>query len=176
MQGFSIIGLKRTLKRGLLLSVSLLSIHLYGQEEIIDSEPHHCLVEENTFSYGVGPTYSFVHEGIGINSLLYYNIGEKLCFGPEVSYFKIHSDEIVDANFVAHYIFETPWVGVFPVVGINYTMEKTEHKEEGAFGVLFGIGVHRNVKNFTFLAEYDYISSDLKDQFVKVGLIYRFKL
>ena len=141
-----------------------------------NGEPHHCLVEENSLSFGLGPTYSFNHEGVGINSLLYYNMGEKLCFGPEVSYFNIHSEEVIDLNFVTHYIFETPWVGVYPVVGVNYTKERTSHVKKDAFGALIGLGMHRNIKNFTVLAEYDYIASDLKDQFVKVGFIYRFRL
>ncbi len=147
-----------------------------AQEEIKNEEFHHCLVEENSFSFGLGMTYSFELSTLGINSRLYYNAGEVLCFGPEFSYFKKEEDMIWDVDFVVHYIIETPWLGLYPVLGINYTKESSEHKREDAVGFLWGAGIHRNLNKITLFAEYTRVESTLSDNFLTMGLMYRFKL
>ena len=86
-------------------------------------EEHHCYFKKNSISFGLGPTYSFGLESVGINSRIYYNIGERLCFGPEISYLKKHDESVTDIDFIGHYIFEIPWFGLYPLVGINYTKE-----------------------------------------------------
>lgn len=147
--------------------------YLWAQD--VRTEHHHCLMEENSFSFGIGIPYSINENHIGINSRLYYNVGESLCFGPEVSYFNSTESEIWDMDLAVHYIIETPWVGLYPLGGLNYTRETKPHFEE-AFGFLWGAGLHRNVQSFTLFAEYSRVESKLAEQFISAGIMYRFKL
>lgn len=63
------------------------------------------------------------------------------------------------------------------MVGINYTEEEEEHHEsKSEFGFLWGAGMHRNIKKITVFAEYTRLESELQDQFITVGLLYRFKI
>ena len=141
-----------------------------------ENEIHHCYVEEHGISVGIGIPYSFELETVGINARAYYNLTEKICFGPEASYFKKDDKTIKDVEFVGHYIFETKWVGIYPLIGINYTQE-TEHEHTiDAFGVVYGAGTHRNFGNFTTFIEYSRVQSALKDHVFSMGVFYRFKL
>jgi hypothetical protein len=76
---------------------------------------HYCLMEENSFSIGIAPQYALSIKSIGYHGRFYYNMGERFCFGPEVSYFDNGNETLVDVDFVMHYIFETKWVGIYPV-------------------------------------------------------------
>ena len=136
-----------------------------------EEESHHCLNEENSFSFGPAATYSIPLNAMGINSRLYYNIGERLCFGPEFTYLKKGEETIYDFNFIGHFIFETKIVGLYPLIGVNYTIEKIHEESDEAFGVVFGGGFHRNFNWVTAFAEYSHIESHLRDDFVTVGLL-----
>lgn len=162
----------KTILFSLLLSIPLLAISQGSEEKF----SHHCYFEENSMSIGIGLPYSPDLKMTGINGRLYYNIGEQICFGPEVSFFKNSEIKVVDLNFVGHYIFETSWFGVFPLAGANYTIEKkTEHEKESAFGLVYGVGIHRNFRRITVAAEYTRVASELPDQFITVALLYTFK-
>jgi hypothetical protein len=159
-----------------IFSIILFPQHLQAQEEVNDREYHHCLVEENSYTLGFGVPYSFELSAVGFNTRFYHNSGEAFCFGPEFSFFKNEEAEIWDIDFVVHYIIETPWLGIYPVAGINYTKETDELKSEDALGFLWGAGMHRNFKKFTLFAEYTRVESQLRDHFITTGLMYRFKL
>ena len=94
---------------------------------------------------------------------MYYNMDEKFCFGPEYGFFKIDEVEIIDFDFVGHYIFETNWVGIYPLAGANYTVE-TEFKDiqevKSALGIVFGLGVHRNFKKTQYSLNTRELSSE----------------
>ncbi len=137
-----------------------------------EAEGHHCLFKKNSISLGLGAPYSFHFNGVGINARVYYNIGENICFGPEFSYFKTGELDVYDFNLIAHYIFETKLVGIYPLIGANYTIEKAPHESEEAFGAILGIGLHRNFGPFTVFAEYGHVQSRLKDDFVTVGAMF----
>ena len=140
-----------------------------------DEFSHHCFLPERSFSFGLGLPYSFNAEGVGINSRLYYNIGHSLCFGPEFSYFKTDELEIMDIDFIVHYIFETPITGIYPLAGVNYTLEEAHGHEEKAAGLVFGAGLHRNFYKLTLFAEYAHVQSDLADDFITLGFMFTFK-
>ena len=110
---------------------------------------------------------------------MYYNIGEQICFGPEYSYFRNDEYEIVDFNFLGHYIFETKLVGIYPLFGANYTAETDRtglvEETEESFGLVFGAGVHRNFKKVVVFAEYSRVELGIDDQFLTVGLMYFLK-
>lgn len=144
--------------------------HGSGEEEF----DHHCLLPAKSWSLGVGVPYSFHAESVGFNSRFYYNIGHAFCFGPEFSYFKTDELQLLDFDFLAHYIFETPITGVYPLLGVNYTAEEEHGHGEGAFGVVFGGGLHRNFSALTVFAEYAHVQSELADDFVTLGVMYTF--
>jgi hypothetical protein len=150
-----------------------LSVVAYSQTD--DAYAHHCFFEENSITVGLGVPYSLDLNLGGINARAYYNLGEQFCFGPEVSFFKNNKIELLDFNLIAHYIFETKWIGIYPLVGLNYTSEQFDLETENAFGVVFGVGVHRNFKKVTAFAEYNRVESELPDQFITLGLMYNIK-
>ncbi len=166
------------LKYTLLVLLMAFAISSSAQEEKTeeDGEVHHCFVEEHSVSFGIGIPYSFELETIGINARVYYNLTEKICFGPEASFFKKDDKTVKDVELVGHYIFETKWVGIYPLIGVNYTQE-TEHEHTvDAFGFVYGAGTHRNFGKFTAFMEYSRVQSDLKDHVFSLGVFYRIAL
>ena len=159
----------------LLLSFFNLQAQHGGSSEHEVGEDHHCLFKKNSISLGAGASYSFHFNGIGVNTRVYYNMGEHICFGPEFSFFKEGELDVYDINLIAHYIFETKLVGIYPLFGANYTIEQDPHESEEAFGAVFGGGLHRNFGSFTVFAEYGHVQSRLKDDFVTVGAMFTIK-
>lgn len=164
----------------LILFVSFLQLNILAQKEQADTthkevdpfEEHHCFNEHDSFSLGVGIPFSFHFDTPGANLRGYYNVNHNICFGPELTMIRNSDVSIVDVDFVGHYIFETPWVGIYPVAGVNYTDERSTHEKQSAFGVVFGGGIHRNFKKFIIFSEYTHIESTLNDDFVTVGVLY----
>ena len=162
----------------LIITLSI-SLNSFAQEKSEEKNDHHCLLEENSLTVGIGLPYSIEVNSVGANIRMYHNIGEHICFGPEFSYFKKDDTEVIDFDFVGHYIFETELVGIYPLFGGNYTVEKetefqTEEIEE-SFGVVFGGGIHRSFKNITVFAEYSRVELGIDDQFITTGIMYTFK-
>ena len=135
------------------------------------------IFEKRPVTIGVASPYSFDLGTFGSNIRMYYNVGERLCFGPEYAFLKSDEKEVVDFDFVVHYIFETPWVGIYPVAGVNYSVEKelTEPETKANLGVVFGIGMHRNIRSFTTFVEYSRVELGVEDQFFTLGLMYNFR-
>lgn len=148
----------------------------HGEAKAHDVEGfHHCYFEERSFSVGGSVPYSFHAASPGVNARLYYNIGEAICFGPEFSYFQTEEASIQDFNFIGHYIFETKWTGIYPLLGVNYTIENEDHHSAKAWGLAIGGGLHRNFHRFTLFAEYAHVQSDLKDDFVSLGCLFNLR-
>jgi len=155
--------------------------HEYEEDK---GEKSHAHFEHNSFSTGLGTAFSTAKETLGINGRAYYNIGHHICFGPEVSYFNGREKDLLDFNLVGHYIFETKLAGIYPLIGLNYSIENEEIiNEEGeeeqesidAIGIKFGAGAHRNFGKFTVFVEYSRVQSELKDNFFAVGAFFTFK-
>ncbi len=160
-----------------LLVFYILTTSAMAQEVPAPDEFHHCLFEEKSFSVGLGAIHAFETQLTGINGRLYYNLGENFCFGPEYAGFSSDQMESQDLNLVAHYIFETPWLGIYPIGGINYTWEKAaEHVPEKGFGLVYGLGFHRNVRSLTLFSEYARREGDLQEQSISAGILFTFKL
>ena len=155
----------------------LISISVFTQETKKNEEGKgsHCYFKKNSVSIGLGIPYSIKFQSVGVNARVYYNLGDASCFGPEFSYFNNGHEEVVDFDIVGHYIFETPWMGVFPLAGVNYTIEKGEYHTEEALGVVFGAGVHRNFGKIALFGEYAHVESALNDDFVTIGLFFNVK-
>ena len=69
------------------------------------------------------------------------------------------SIEVIDIDFVGHYIFETLWVGDFPAIGLNYTSGTEHNSIHEAIGVVFGGGIHRNFGKVSVFAEYVHVEN-----------------
>ena len=159
-----------------ILLFAILPLGSYAQtKEENEESNHHCLFEEKSVTVGLGTSYSLNLETIGINSRVYYNLGEHICFGPEFSFFKKDEEKVYDIDIIGHYIFETKLAGLYPLIGLNYTIEESTHHTEKEFGVVFGAGAHRNFNKITVFAEYAHVESDLKDDFITIGLMLNFK-
>lgn len=139
-----------------------------------NSEYHHCFNEHDSFSMGGAGTYSINFKLPGLNARGYYNVNHRICFGPEFSYLQHGNKQLMEINFVVHYIFELPWLGVYPVVGGNYSFEKSSHANESAPGLLMGAGIHRNLNRWIIFSEYTHIEGQLRDNFLTLGLLYTF--
>lgn len=139
-----------------------------------------------SFMFGAGATYGSDIQQIAPNFRIYYGVNERFCFGPEYSYFPSKNKEGYDVQLneyglVAHYIFEIKEkVGVFPLIGLNYSVEKEKMNEERntteAFGASFGLGFHMSFNNFLPYAEYKYITGELSQSTVSIGLIYNLRI
>jgi len=145
-----------------------------------------------SFSFGGGIPYNITIEEPGLNLRAYYNVGKEFCFGPEAVFFLPKSEiegnleteiRIQEYSLNTHYIFELgEKVGIYPVVGLNYTIEKeeityldqdlTEEETFTAFGANLGGGIHFPFGNITPFAEYAYVLSELSEQLVTVGVFY----
>ncbi len=165
------------------ITISALFGFLIGSaQHFADNElTHHSNLTENSISIGLGIPYSFEINTVGANIRAYYNIGESICFGTEFSFFKNGEYQIVDFDFIGHYIFETRWVGIYPLIGANFTIERMEHSSglnnetNESLGIVFGAGLHRNFKKITLFTEYSRVELGIEDQFFTVGVMYTFK-
>ena len=160
--------------------------------QVFKSFVFYCLVfsvfkisAQQGFMAGLGPTYDFNNNAIGVNSRLYYGPTEVFCFGPEVSFFPYqqiddqYEASILDLNLNAHYIFELSHkIGVYPLSGLNYTIEKerlvneSNPDEEKEIGLNYGLGAHYNLGKFFAFIEFKGIIGKLSDEFVTVGVIF----
>lgn len=142
----------------------------------IDSTFHTCLFPESSFTLGVAGIYGFGFSGAGINARAYYNLTEHFCFGPEISTLSANDKSLTDINLVAHYIVDVEGIGIYPVSGINYSIETEKNGEQGshtkkAWGLLTGVGIHRNFKRFTLFTEYSHHFSSIPDDLIALGVL-----
>lgn len=160
----------------LFVALALLPTTLFGQDHEREERKarHHAKLVHNSVSVGAGAEYSFGHNCPGINVRAYYNIGEHLCFGPEVSGFMSDDDMALDVSAVVHYIIDAPWVGIYPVAGINWTQERDRETgiSEGRPGGKFGAGIHRHWHDWTAFFEYTHLLSAHRDHFLTFGVMY----
>lgn len=135
---------------------------------------HHCFFPKNSVMIGLAAPYAAGINAVGINMRSYYNINKRICFGPEFSYFKNGDLVLLDANLVVHYIFETRWVGIYPVVGINFS-SKREFEVKSEFGTIWGAGIHRNFRRLTLFAEYSSVEGELDEHIYTSSLLYNLR-
>ena len=144
-----------------------------------------------SYSLGAGLAYGDDIKEPGINVRGYYNLaGNRICFGPEFTYFKKRTENsaseeldvsLFELNFNAHYIFEVNHkLGVYPIVGLNYSQEKEKYADTGEedtlkkWGANLGIGTHYAVNKFTAFLEYDHLFSNLSQNTFILGVFYTF--
>jgi len=144
-----------------------------------DSTFHACLFPESSFSLGLAGTYGLAFSGAGINGRAYYNVTEQFCLGPEVSILSAHDKSLTDINLVAHYIVDVKGIGIYPVGGVNYSIETENDEDHGshtkkAWGLVTGVGMHRNFKRFTLFTEYSHHFSSIPDDLVALGALITF--
>lgn len=152
----------------------IIAITFIFSTQFIFSQEHKSEETQSKFTIALSAPYSFKSSSLGINSRFYYNISNKICFGPEFSYFKKDEFSVLDFNFVGHYIFEYKSIGFYPLAGLNYTIENELLVTEKEFGVVFGAGLHKRFNKLFVFGEYSHVQSRLKDSFVTVGIMYSF--
>ena len=93
---------------------------------------------------------------------------------------------VFEFNINGHYIFELfeERLGVYPLFGINYTIEDTEltnlisgekeQENENFWGANIGGGFHVPIKNFAPFVEYHFITGQLGESVFTVGVLYNF--
>jgi len=157
-----------------------------------------CLVaiegKAQQFSGGGAISYNATLQTPGINLRSYYNVDHHLCFGPEITFFlpttEIKEDEEItktvrEINFNAHYIIElSEHVGVYPIIGVNYTREREEilffadgAREElttDAVGLNIGAGIHVPLSSVIPFLEYQYVIGTFKEHIISAGAFYTF--
>lgn len=136
---------------------------------------------------GGGIIYGDDIEEVGINLRAYKFLNERICFGPEFTYFNKHQTVIGgeeaeiglwEINFNTHYIFEVgEGLGVYPLTGLNFSreVEKMEgHSDvvESVVGLNLGFGAHYEKNRLLFYAEYDRLISDLGQNSFTVGVLF----
>ncbi len=142
-------------------------------------------------SVGGGVAYNATLSSLGINLRTYYNVGEKICFGPEIAFFlPITESEqgisekifLWEANLNIHYIFELSHrVGIYPVIGLNYSHERKRLQNqpshnmseiEEAVGGNLGGGAHLAGRYFVTFLEYEYVTHRFKDNVLTAGIFF----
>ncbi|MBO3697969.1 outer membrane beta-barrel protein [Roseivirga sp. E12] len=136
---------------------------------------------------GGGIIYGDDIEEVGINLRAYKFFNERICFGPEFTYFNKHQTVIGgeqaeiglwEINFNAHYIFEVgEGLGLYPLTGLNFSreVEKVEghsNLSESVLGFNLGFGAHYEKNKLLFYAEYDRLISDLGQNSFTVGVLF----
>jgi hypothetical protein len=133
-------------------------------------------------------TWSFNLETPGINARAYFFLNKYICFGPEFTYFFEkttigENDDITITNaftfdFNSHYVFEVMEhhrLGIYPILGLNYTNEKeTEHGEthlDEAFGLNLGAGFETPLSEKIHLfSEFIHTFSTIQDNVLFLGV------
>ncbi len=152
----------------LLVCISIFGAEIWAQEH----EDHHTFFKENSITISLGSTFINKVEPLGLNGRFYYNVSENICFGPELTWFSVEGGNIFETNFVLHYIFETPLVGIYPVVGSNYTSESLKTEKHENWNLVFGVGIHGNFGKFGGFAEYTQKRFARFENIFSVGLMY----
>ncbi len=149
------------------------------------------IVTGQSYSVGAGLAYGDDIKEPGINLRAYYNLANnKVCFGPEFTYFKKRTEStlnedldisLFELNFNIHYILEvTHKFGIYPLGGLNYSQENEKYsdvaKEEVVkkWGLNLGMGAHYAIHKFVVFLEYDHLLSDLSQNTFIFGTFYTF--
>jgi len=149
--------------------------NIFGESfNLKNEEPHHCFFKKNSLMVGLGLSQSLHHKANGINTRVYYNVNEKLCFGPELAYRQGGDFKSTDVNLVAHYILDIHHFGFYPLLGASFTTEESHGNKHEGLGFVYGAGVHRNIKHFTLFAEYARINGAVHDEVITAGAMYVF--
>jgi len=146
------------------------------------------ILQAQSWSIGGAAIYGDDIESTGVQLRGYYNLeNEKICFGPEYSYFFKNTQTIGDTeisktlhefNFNIHYIIEIneKW-GVYPLTGLNYSIEVEEETHEAEtekfniteWGYNLGGGIHYPMGRLVIFGEYDHLFSKLSRFFFNLN-------
>lgn len=153
----------------------------------------HCSSNAQTLSIGAGVIYGDDIKSAGVHLRGYYNLpNEKVCFGPEYSYFLETSEtkngeeislQLSEVNFNAHYLIEVSenW-GIYPLGGANLSFETETVKHSGVlmththsfWGINLGAGIHRPIGRWVLFSEYDHLFSNPSQNSFLLGAFFTF--
>lgn len=134
---------------------------------------------------GTGTSYGTDIQQFALHTRVYYYPSERICFGPEFSYFPKTSEngisrQLTEYGLAFHYIFElNEKLGIYPLTSFNYSREvENSHQHtqlNTAFGIGFGAGLHASFGDFFPFIEGKYLTGNLAQASVNAGVIYRFE-
>lgn len=142
-------------------------------------------LEAQPIALGIGGTYSSDMNRVAPNLRAYIFPNKHICIGPEISVFSKHKEVgeegisklLIEYNVTGHYIFElTKKLGIYPLMGLNFTTEQeiflNETESTSAFGLNLGGGIHYNQGRFFPFIEYKYVVSSLDQHAISLGILY----
>lgn len=156
----------------------------------------YCLIVDDlqaqSISVGGGLEYNMSIDAVGYNLRAYYNIGKRICFGPEFTSFanttsidngEMITEHSVEYNFNGHYIFELSHkIGTYPVIGINHTRINETYndpvtneelsKDINTWAANLGWGAHYNFNRLALFFEYHTNISKPGDHILSIGTFY----
>lgn len=165
------------LRTVLLTAISIVAFSLQAQEvEEKENELHHCFFNNNSITIGSGALYSFANEITGVNLKAYYNWNDYWCVGPEIALLSEGDKTIKEISLVAHYIFETKHFGVFPLMGVKYTDEVELTESSFGYGIIYGVGIHRNFGRLGLFTELSGVQGQVDDYYFNAGVMFNFDI
>jgi hypothetical protein len=144
------------------------------------------------YDLGVGLIYGDDIQSIGQNTRFYVNSADhRFCFGPEFSWFMEHEEKhggatvkknLVEFNLNGHVNFDIYGpLGFYPLIGLNYSMEREREFEEGellqtenihVIGLNLGTGLHLKLRgHWIMYLEYDHLFSELNQNTLTLGIL-----
>ena len=119
-------------------------------------------------------------DAIGPQVRAYVLVDDQFCYGLEYSIYKFdHNQEtgwFNEINLNAHYVFHVGHkFGVYPLAGLNWSLEKLEDHSKDAFGINTGAGFHVFAGRWVPYLEYAYTTGPLKDQKFLLGTYFIIK-
>lgn len=146
-------------------------------------------IEAQGFAPGASLAFGTETNSLGFNGRTYFFVNNKLCFGPEFTWFlpKVTEtssgkelDGVWEINLNAHYLFEIgSSFSVYPLGGFNYstTWNKDDtglKTSESAFGLNAGGGVHYHWEKLMPYFEYDFLWGERGNHSFILGTFWHF--
>jgi hypothetical protein len=140
-------------------------------------------VSAQRYSIGLATAYGNEVETFGYQLRAYYNVDHKTCFGPEFTYFPKTTEliggqkvdvSLTEYNFNGHHhlYFGLEHLGIYPLGGFNYSIEKVGDEQETALGLNIGVGLHYSKKKWTFFTEVIHLTGDLSEETFVFGIFF----
>lgn len=124
-------------------------------------------------------------ETIGPQVRAYFLVNEHICFGPEFGWLNAtytdasghrSSVDLYEWNVNAHYVFEVGHqFGIYPLAGLNWTIEQEAELTQKEFGINVGTGFHVFANRWVPFVEYSYLMGQLSDHKVILGTYFIIK-
>lgn len=141
-----------------------------------------CKAQHNEITIASGSVYGTDIKEAGLSFGIGFTNTHHLSLGTEVSFFPKHklneeNISLFELNVLTHYIVDVnKHLMIYPLIGINYSVENEEKHEvyehTKAFGLDVGAGIHYKLNHFIPFFEYKDIIGLLHQHTYSVGIMY----